>query len=78
MLPEFEQPTAPGWYATAGAEFGLYMIYLLLPDIDVPGVLVRKQQWMAFTSDGGSTVCDWEYIEQCGPVVPLVKEHSHG
>jgi hypothetical protein len=65
------EPTQPGWYATANGSD--YLIYLRLPDIDVPGVFTRTGQWMAFTADGYATECEWGYIAQAGPIVPLIK-----
>lgn len=61
------EPIEPGWYVGGGD----YLLYLRLPDIDVPGVFTRKGKWMAFTRDGDSTECTWAYIEQAGPVTPF-------
>lgn len=65
-LTHIEQPTEPGWYRSIDGND--YMIFLRLPDIDVPDVFLRKAAWMAITRDGNATGCTWEYIAQSGPV----------
>lgn len=64
------EPTEGGWYASAHDGLGLYVIYLLVPEI--PGWFPK--QWHAITAGGHMTACDWEYIAQAGRVVPLVKQ----
>lgn len=71
-LPTTE-PTEPGWYASADGRLGLAMIFLRLPDLDVPGVIERHGAWRAYTADGDATDCVWAYIAQAGPVVPLTR-----
>lgn len=70
-MTDTTEPTRPGWYASANGND--YLIYLRLPDIDVPGVFTRIGQWRAYTADGATTDCEWGYIDQAGPVVPLTK-----
>ena len=69
-MGDVEEPTRPGWYASASGVD--YLIFLRMEDIDVPDVFTRKGQWMAFSQSGEATECDWGYIAQAGPVVPLV------
>jgi hypothetical protein len=67
------EPTEPGWYASADERLGLGLIFLRLPDIDVPGVIERHGAWRAYTADGDATDCVWAYIAPAGPVVRLTR-----
>lgn len=71
-----DEPTRPGWYASGDPRLDDYLIFLLMADVDIPGVFVRKGQWMAFTQSGEVSECDWGYVAQVGPVVPLVRSAS--